>query len=40
VPPILSLTLLHLHAIFNMNPSMFTFPYHFLVALVVDLHFG
>jgi hypothetical protein len=24
----------------NMSPSMFTFPYHFLVALVVGLHMG
>jgi hypothetical protein len=24
----------------NMNHSMFTFPYHFLVALVVGLHMG
>jgi hypothetical protein len=29
VPNILSLSLLHLHAMFNMNPSMFTFSYHF-----------
>jgi hypothetical protein len=27
-------------ATFNMNPSMFTFPYHLLVALVVGLHMG
>jgi hypothetical protein len=29
-----------MHAMFNMNPSMFILLSHFLVALIVGLHFG